>query len=160
MEATLLLLLAAVLAFTGLAGLLFPVLPGAPLLFAGLVVAAWAENFEFIGLGTIIVLAVLSLMTYAVDVAAGILGARRFGASPRAMIGAGVGAVAGLFFGLPGVLLGPFLGACLGEMTAVNDLRMAGRAGFGATVGLVVGAALKIAIAFTMLGIYAFMRFG
>ncbi|RMF98662.1 MAG: DUF456 domain-containing protein [Gammaproteobacteria bacterium] len=158
METALLLLLGALLVLAGLAGLLFPAIPGAPLLFLGLVLAAWAEDFAYVGTGTLSVLAVLALSTYAVDLAAGAFGARRFGASPRAMLGAAIGALLGIFFGLPGVVLGPFAGACAGELTAVADLRAATRAGLGATLGLVLGAALKIALAFVMLGLFAFMR--
>ncbi len=158
MESALLLLLAVLLVASGIAGLLLPGIPGAPLLFLGLVLAAWAEDFAHVGVGTLSVLAVLALASYGIDILAGVLGARRFGASPRALLGAGIGAFVGLFFGLPGVVLGPFLGACLGELTTVADLRAAGRAGIGAALGLVVGAALKIALAFIMLGIFAFMR--
>jgi uncharacterized protein YqgC (DUF456 family) len=157
-EQVLLLVLAACLVVAGLVGLLFPALPGAPLLFLGLVTAAWAEDFAHIGIATLATLAVLALLTYAVDVAAGMFGARRFGASPRAMAGAAIGAVAGLFFGLVGVLVGPFIGAFIGEFTARRNLNAAGRAGYGATIGLVLGTALKIAIAFSMIGIFAVVR--
>ena len=154
----LLLLLGATLAILGMVGLLFPAIPGAPLLFIGLVVAAWAEDFAYVGTGTIVLLALLAALTYAIEIAAGLLGARRFGASPRALVGAGIGAVVGLFFGLPGVLLGPFLGACIGEFTVLGELRSAGRAGLGTALGLLLGMAAKIAVAFSMLGIYAVAR--
>ena len=158
-DAVLLLVLAALLIITGLVGLVLPAMPGAPLLLAGLVVAAWAEDFAYVGMWTIGVLALLALATYVVDIVAGALGAKHFGASPRAMIGAVVGALVGLFFGLVGVLLGPFVGACLGELSMQRTVGEAGWAGFGATVGLVIGAALKIALAFSMLGVYAVVRF-
>lgn len=160
MTTVLLLVLGAGLALLGLVGLLFPALPGAPLLFLGLVVAAWAEGFAYVGTGTLVLLAVLAALTYAIDIAAGILGARRFGASPRAMLGAAIGAVAGLFFGIAGVLLGPFVGACIGEFSHVREVARAGRAGLGAAVGLLLGMALKIAVAFSMIGIFAVARFG
>ena len=147
------------LVLAGFAGLLLPALPGAPLLFLGLVVIAWAEDFAHVGALTLGVLAALAALTYAIDVVAGLLGARRFGASPRAMIGAGIGAVVGIFFGLPGVVLGPLLGACIGQLTTVPDLVAAGRAGIGAALGLVLGAALKIAVAFMMIGIFLLARF-
>jgi uncharacterized protein YqgC (DUF456 family) len=159
MDATVLLwLLAAVLVVAGLLGLLLPVLPGPPLLFAGLLVAAWAEDFAYVGAGTLAVLAGLALMSYAVDFAATALGAKRFGASKRAVVGAAVGAIVGLFFGLPGVLFGPFIGAVIGELTAQRGLGDAGRAGLGATLGLVLGVAGKLALAFSMLGLFALTR--
>ena len=159
MDATVLLwLLAAILVLAGLLGLLLPALPGPPLLFAGLLVAAWAEDFVYVGAGTLALLAALALLTYAVDFAASALGAKRFGASKRAVIGAAVGAVVGLFFGLPGILFGPFIGAVIGELTAQRGLSDAGRAGVGATLGLVLGVAAKLTLAFAMLGLFALVR--
>ena len=151
-------ILSSVLVLAGLAGLVLPALPGAPLLFLGLVAAAWAENFAYIGWGTLTVLGGLAVLTYAIDFAAGAFGARRFGATNRAVVGAALGTLLGLFFGLPGVLLGPFVGAVIGELTGHRDLHRAGKAGIGATLGLALGAAVKIALAFAMLGIFLVVR--
>jgi hypothetical protein len=159
MDTTILLwLLAGVLVLAGVVGLLLPVLPGAPLLFAGLLVAAWTEDFAYVGVWPLTLIAAMGLLTYAVDFAATALGAKRFGASKRAVIGAVVGGLIGLFFGLPGILLGPFIGAVVGELTAQRELRDAGRAGLGATLGLVFGVAAKLALAFSMLGVFALAR--
>jgi uncharacterized protein YqgC (DUF456 family) len=160
MDTTLLLfLLAALLIALGLVGLLLPVLPGAPLLLAGLVVAAWAEGFEEVGWGTLAGIAVLGLLGSFIDFAAGAFGAKRFGASKAGMAGAVAGALLGLFFGLPGVLLGPFVGAIAGELLARRSPEAAGRAGVGAALGLAFGAAAKVALAFTMLGVFLLARF-
>ncbi len=105
------------------------------------------------------VLGALALLTYAVDFAASALGAKRFGASNRAVVGAAIGALVGIFFGLPGILLGPFVGATLGELSDRRGPRDAARAGVGATLGLALGAAAKLALAFSMLGIFALARF-
>jgi hypothetical protein len=152
-------ILATILVIVGLAGLFLPVIPGAVVLFAGLALAAWADDFVYVGWGTLTVLGVLALLTYPADFLASAFGAKRYGASPRAVTGAVIGAVVGIFFGLPGVLLGPFAGAVIGELSTQRHLGRAGRAGFGATVGIVLGAAAKLAIAFTMLGIFAIARF-
>jgi uncharacterized protein len=151
--------LAVVLVLVGLAGLFFPAIPGAVMVFAGLVIAAWADDFVYAGWGTLTTLGVLALLTYPADFMASAFGAKRYGASPRAVTGAVIGAVVGIFFGIPGVLLGPFLGAVIGEFSAQRHLGKAGRAGFGATVGIVLGTAAKLAIAFTMLGVFAIVRF-
>lgn len=151
--------LAAFLLVGGLAGLLLPVLPGAPLLFAGVVVAAWAEDFAYIGTGTLITVGVLAALTFAVDFVASAFGARRYGASGRAVFGATVGAVIGIFFGLVGVLIGPFIGAVIGELTVRRDLNAAGRAGIGATIGLAIGTAAKLALGFAIIGVALVMRF-
>lgn len=151
-------ILAVSLVVAGLAGLVMPVIPGAPLLFLGLVAAAWAEGFAYVGWLTLTILGILCLLAYLVDFAAGAFGARHFGASGRAVIGAGLGAVAGFFFGLIGVVIGPFIGAVAGELTVHRDLKRAGKAGLGTALGLALGAAAKIALAFSMLGIFAVVR--
>lgn len=152
-------ILAVVLVTAGVAGLVLPVIPGPPIIFAGLVMAAWAEGFVHVGGVTIAVLAVLAIIAAAVDFLAGVLGARRFGAGRRAMIGAGAGAFIGLFFGIPGIIAGPFIGAVIGELSVRKNLRSAGLAGIGAWLGLVIGAAAKVAFGFTMIGIFLLVRF-
>lgn len=152
-------ILAAALIGIGIAGLALPALPGAPLLFAGLVVAAWAEDFAYMGTGTIIALAVLALLTYPIDLLAGALGAKKFGASKQAIAGAAIGALVGIFFGLAGILLGPFIGALVGELIQQRELRKAGMSGIGATLGFLLGAVAKLAIAFAMIGLFLLMRF-
>lgn len=156
---TALLLAAALLVLLGLAGLILPALPAGPMIFIGLLLAAWAEDFAFVGWRTLSVLGVLTVLGIAADFVAGAFGARRFGATHRAAVGSAIGAVVGLFFGIIGILIGPFLGAVAGELTARSDLRTAGRAGFGALVGLILGVAAKTAIAFSMIGLFLLVRF-
>ena len=151
--------LAIALVLAGVAGLILPAIPGAPLLFVAALLAAWAENFEYVGIGTLAILAVLAILTYGVDLWATMFGAKRFGASKRAIIGALIGAIAGIFLGFPGVLFGPFIGAVIGELLAQRGLNAAARAGIGATIGWVLGAALKLALAFAMIGIFVVARF-
>ena len=148
-----------VLVVVGIAGLVLPAMPGPPLLFGGLLLAAWIEEFNFVGWVTLTVLGVLAALTYVVDFVASALGVSRFGASTRAVWGAVLGALVGLAFGPIGILLGPFVGALLGELSLQRTLSQAGRAGLGATIGLVVGTALKMAIAFAMLGVFLIVRF-
>ena len=152
-------ILAFLLVIAGLVGLAFPALPGAPLLFAGLFVAAWIEGFVYVGSKTLIVLGIMTILTYGVDFLASAFGAKRFGASRRAIIGATLGAIAGIFFGIIGILLGPFIGAVLGELSHRSNLRVAGMAGVGATLGLALGIAAKLTLAFAMLGIFVIVRF-
>ncbi|NTU97939.1 MAG: DUF456 domain-containing protein [Chlorobiaceae bacterium] len=156
---TLLWTLAAILVAAGLAGLVMPALPGIGLIFAGLVTAAWAEGFAYVGWKTLIVLGILTLITIGVDLVAGALGAKKFGAGKQAVIGAAIGGFAGIFFGLPGIIFGPFLGALIGELLARRNWNEAGFAAVGTWLGVLVGAALKIAIAFTMIGIFILVRF-
>ncbi len=152
-------ILALVLVLAGIVGLVLPALPGPLLLFAGLWLAAWAEGYVYVGTATLVFLGILAAVASLADFVAGAFGARRYGASGRSVTGAALGAVVGLFFGIPGLLLGPFIGALLGELSARRDLIAAGRAGWGATIGLVLGTAAKVALGITMLGVFVLARF-
>ncbi len=152
--------LAALLILIGLAGTLLPALPGVPLIFVGMLLAAWVDDFERVGAGTLIVLGTLTLVSLALDFWATAHGAGRVGASRLAMLGAAIGTLVGLFFGLPGLALGPFIGALIGELVHLRDLRTqalghATKVGFGTWFGILLGIALKFALAFAMLGLFA-----
>ncbi|ABK99405.1 DUF456 domain-containing protein [Pelobacter propionicus] len=157
-QTLILLIFGAMLSLTGLAGTLLPFLPGAPLLFVGLLLCAWAENFQYVGIGTLMVLAAMAALTWLVEFLASVLGVKKFGGSRRAMLGAALGGVVGMFLGPAGILLGPFVGAVLGEMSLDRSLDRAGRAGFGTVVGLAIGVAGKLAIAIAMLGLFLLVR--
>lgn len=152
-------LLAVVLIALGVVGLVLPALPGPPLLYAGLFVAAWAEDFAYVGRVTLIGLGLMAALAWLADLLAGAFGARRYGASGRSVLGAAIGALVGLPFGLVGFLLGPFIGAALGELSTRRGLVAAGRAGWGATLGLVLGTAAKLALGTAMLAWFAVVRF-
>src|SRR5687767_14149508 len=107
--------LGVLLVLVGLAGILLPALPGTVLIFGGLLLAAWAEDFARVGIGTLMLIGVMGALSYSVDFVAAALGAKHMGASPRAVVGAALGTVLGLFFGLPGLIFGPLVGAVLGE---------------------------------------------
>lgn len=152
-------LLAALLVVAGLVGTVVPALPGAPLVFAGLFLGAWIGSFEAVGWATLGVLALLAVLAWVVDFVAAALGARYVGAGPRAFWGATLGAVVGMFFGLAGLLLGPFIGAVAGELSVGRGLRQSGRAGVGAWLGVVFATAAKLALVFLMIGIFALSFF-
>jgi len=147
-------ILAGTLIIVGLAGTVVPALPGVPVVFAGLLLAAWADGFVTVGWGTLTVLAVLTALSVIIDLLAAAFGAQRLGASQRAFWGATLGAMVGIFFGLAGIILGPFIGAVAAELSDGQGARQAGRSGYGAWLGVVVGTAAKLAIAFLMLGIF------
>lgn len=151
--------LAAVLVVGGVVGTVLPVLPGPILVLLGLVLAAWLDGFTAVGGGTIAALCALAALAHAVDFAAGVLGVKRVGATRSAVIGAALGAIVGLFFGLPGLVFGPFLGAVIGEFLERGSLEGTGRVGVATWVGMLVGGALKLALVFVMIGLFAFQRF-
>lgn len=143
-----------VLILIGIAGLVFPGLPGTPLVYAGLVLAAFIDDFSRVGWPTLILLAILTVLSLGVDFIAAALGAQRVGASGKALWGATLGGVIGIFFGLPGLVVGPFVGAVLGQLAGNRDLLHAGRVGVGTLFGMLIAAVLKIAVTVTMLGVF------
>jgi uncharacterized protein YqgC (DUF456 family) len=122
-----------------------------PLVFAGLLLAAWVGGFQQVGWPVLLLLGVLALLSLAVDAAAAGLGAKRVGASRAAILGAALGTLVGVFFGLPGLLVGPFAGAAAGQFLVRGDLADAGRAGFAAWIGFLLGSLAKLALAAMML---------
>lgn len=151
---TVLWIAAVVLVLVGLAGTVLPALPGAPLVFLGLLLVAWADGFQRVGWIPLLILALLTFLTFMVDVMMTGHGARRTGASGKAVLGATAGTIVGLFFGIPGLIAGPFIGAVAGEFLATRNLAQAGKAGVGTWVGLAFAMAAKVALVFTMIGIF------
>lgn len=147
-------LLAVCLVILGLVGTVVPVLPGVPIAFAGMVLAAWITDFQLVGWGTLGVLAVLTLLALLIDFLASAFGAKRLGASPWAFWGAMLGAFVGMFFGLIGIIIGPFAGAVIAELSQGQGAKQAGRSGYGVWLGMIVGTAAKLAIVFIMIGIF------
>lgn len=151
--------LVAILFVVGFAGLVLPAIPGAILIFGGALLGAWIDNFQFVGVGALVTIGVMAAFTFICDIAGTALGAKRFGASRRAIAGAAIGTVIGIFFGVVGILIGPFLGAVIGQLTHQGDLAAATRAGIGASIGLAIAAAGKIALGIAMIGVFLIVRF-
>ena len=152
-------LLAFVLVIVGIAGSVLPALPGVPMVFAGLLLAAWVDDFQRVSLWVVGLLGFLTLISIVVDFAATALGAQRVGATRWAILGAAIGTLAGVVLGIPGLILGPFIGAVIGEMLSHGEFQKATRAGLATWMGLIFGTLAKIALAFTMLGVFALAYF-
>lgn len=151
--------LAGLLVLVGLAGTIVPALPGTSLVLIGLILAAWADGFEKVGWFPLVVIAGLTVLSMVVDFLATSLGAKRAGASWLAVAGAAVGTIIGLFFSLPGLILGPFVGAVLGEYLARRNRDQAIKAGIGTWLGLLLGTVGSLVLVFLMLGVFAFAYF-
>ena len=152
--------IAALLMVVGVAGIVLPAIPGTPLIFAGMLLAAGVDGFQRIEWWWLAILGVLTLVSVGVDFWATAVGAKRVGASRKAIVGAVVGTVAGLFFMPIGLFAGPFLGALVGELwhgrrVDSQQLGQATKVGFGTWMGIVFGIVLKLALAFTMFALFA-----
>ena len=146
-------ILGAALVAVGLAGIVLPAIPGVPLVVLGVVAIAWADGFQRIGGMTIGVCGALALLAVAVDYLAGAMGAKKFGATKWGVLGAVAGIVPGLFFGLPGMILGPAVGAVAFEYWKNPDFKAASKAGAGVMIGFAVGIVAKCAIALAIVGL-------
>ncbi|MBC5781449.1 DUF456 family protein [Ramlibacter sp. USB13] len=154
MNDTLLWLLSAALIVAGLAGIVLPALPGTILVLAGIVLGAWIDDFTRVGAFAVGTVTVLAILAWLMDYVAGILGAKRAGASRQALIGAAIGTVAGIFMGLVGVLFMPLVGAAVGEYMARREHGQAVRVGIATWLGLMAGMLAKFVLAFMMIGIF------
>jgi len=146
--------LAIALMAAGVVGTFLPVLPGAALVFAGMLLAAWIDHFQRIGWITLTILGALTVLVFLIDVVAALFGAKRVGASRLAITGAAVGTVIGMFFGIVGLLIAPFMGAFIGELVARGRMEPAARVGLATWLGMAVGALAKMAVVLAMLGVY------
>lgn len=147
-------LLSVALIVIGVAGTVLPALPGTLLVLAGIVLGAWIDDFTRVGWGVVAVAGFLAIVAWALDYLAGLLGARKAGASRQAIVGAALGTVAGLFLGLVGVLFMPLMGAAIGEYLARRDRQRAVTVGIATWLGLMAGLVGKVVIAFVMIGLF------
>ncbi|MDX2220296.1 MAG: DUF456 domain-containing protein [Burkholderiales bacterium] len=150
---------ALLLILIGFAGTLLPALPGLPFIFGGLWLGAYIDQYAQVSVWVVVLLGVMTAGAMGLDFMAGVLGAKRVGASKEALLGAAVGALLGIFFGLIGIFVGPFIGAFIGEYIARGKLGEAGKVGIGTWLGIVAGAVVKIATAVMMIVIFAFAYF-
>lgn len=148
-------LLAALLILGGLAGSVLPALPGIPMIFGGIWLSAAVDGYRHVGLWWLIGIGVLGTFGVVVDFLASTLGAKRVGASRRALWGATLGTVIGMFFGFLGLAFGPFVGALVGELSAGNSVLRAAHVGVGTWLGLLFGTLIKLVISFVMVGLLA-----
>jgi len=154
MTVTLLWILSVALILLGVAGTILPALPGTAFVLAGIVLGAWIDDFTRVSTTTVVVLTFMALVAWVLDYVAGLLGAKRAGASKQALIGAAVGTVVGLFMGIIGVLFMPLVGAAVGEYIARRDEKNAMKVGVATWLGIMAGLIAKIVIAFMMIGIF------
>ncbi len=149
-------ILALLLVAIGIIGSVLPMLPGVPLVFAGMLLAAWHGDFARVGILSMVIIGAIGVLAWAVDFFASIVTAKKVGASKNALIGAGLGAVLGIFAGLPGLILGPAIGAVIGELTAHSNKTKATVVGVAAGLGFVLAMVIKLLLILVMLAIFGY----
>jgi uncharacterized protein YqgC (DUF456 family) len=138
----------------GLVGCVVPGIPGTPLILAAALVHRLVFGEASIGYWALSFMALLTLLSLALDYLATLYGARRLGATWRGLTGAMLGMVIGLFFGPIGIVLAPFLGATAFEYLGGRELKAASKAGLGTLLGILAGAVGKAACALAMIGFF------
>jgi uncharacterized protein len=146
--------LVVILIVVGMAGTVLPALPGTALILAGIILGAWIDGFNRVGAAMVTAITVLAVLSWVLDYVSGLLGARKVGASRKAVVGAMIGTVVGLFAGLIGVLFLPLVGAAIGEYLAIKDQRRAVQVGVATWIGIMVGLVAKVVIGFMMIGLF------
>ncbi|HPX89552.1 MAG TPA: DUF456 domain-containing protein [Methylophilaceae bacterium] len=149
-------LLAAVLVLVGIAGTILPMLPGIPLVFVGLFIAAWIDGFAKVSVLTIIIIGLIALLALIVEFVASFITVKKAGASKYALWGAAIGGLIGFFTGPLGLIIGTAVGAAIGELLAEKETSQATAVGIAAGLGFVVALVAKVVLLLIMLAIFAY----
>jgi uncharacterized protein YqgC (DUF456 family) len=148
-------IICAILMLVGLLGVVLPVLPGIPLSWLGLFIYAIGTGFDRISVTVVVIFFVLMLLTLVLDFALPMLGAKKHKASRLGIFGTFIGFTAGIFvLGIWGLILGPFIGALLGELLSGKKPQQAFRSAMGAFLGFIAGTLFKIVVILTMAGFF------
>lgn len=147
-----------VLIVVGLIGTVVPILPGTGLVFGGILLYALYFGIETVGLTTLVLFGVATVLSFVLDLLASLYGAKRFGASRSGVIGSAVGGIGGfLILNLPGLIFGVFVGAVIGEyFLAKKNIDEALKAGAGSILGFFGGVVLKLILALVMTIVFMF----
>jgi len=124
------------------------------MIFGGVWLVAAVDNYRHIGLWWLLLIGGLGTAGVIIEFIASTLGAKRVGASRLALWGASLGTLVGMFFSIPGLLLGPFIGALLGELASGTSVLRSAHVGVGTWIGLLFGTLLKLVISLMMVGLF------
>lgn len=146
--------LVALLLLLGLVGTVLPFLPGAPLIFAGILLHAWMTDFSPITGQRLLILLGLAIAAQGLEWLGWALGVTWLGGSLWAVLGSLVGAAVCLFFGLPGLLVGLLVGAIAGELLRSGRFAHSLSAGVGVLIGTILGFFGRIAMTLSMVALF------
>jgi uncharacterized protein YqgC (DUF456 family) len=151
------LILASLFFLFGLAGTFIPALPGAPLIFLGMLIYGYFDGFVHLNWTFYLLQGLAVIIVFLLDYLAGVWGVKRYGGSKIAVWGSIIGSIIGLIFlGPLGIILGPFLGAIAGELLMKKSAEQALRSGWGTVIGFLGGLMMKLTVEIAMI-IWFFM---
>ena len=131
---------------TGLLGCVIPIIPGPPLSYVGLLFLHFTKSYQ-LSTNELIIWAVVTTVVYILDYIIPAWGTKKFGGSKRGVWGSIIGLLIGMFMFPPiGIIIGPFIGAVIGELSTGKESRLALRSGFGSFMGLLTGIVLKLIV--------------
>lgn len=135
-----------ILIITGILGCVLPFLPGPPMSYMGILLLHFTNGFQFTN-RFLLIWAVITIVVVALDYIIPVWGTKKFGGSKQGVWGSVIGLIAGLFFFPPfGIIIGPFAGAVIGELTAGKNSKAALKSGFGSFIGFLTGTILKLIV--------------
>ena len=144
-----------VLILIGLLGCVLPIVPGPPLSYAGLLLLHFTERYQFSS-SFLITWAVITVVAYTIDFVIPALGTKKFGGSKRGIWGSIIGLLIGMFLFPPiGIIVGPFAGAVIGELSTGKESKEAFKSGFGSFLGFLAGTLLKLIVSGMMTWYFA-----
>jgi len=141
----------------GLAGIILPIVPGVPIIFAAALIYALITDFAAISGQTIIIFAILTIVSFLLDWLATVIGVKKLGGSYAGMIGAFIGMIIGLLLpgvGIFGFILTAFIGAFAFEWLVSKKAQVAFKAGLGSFIGFIAGGVMRFVIGATMIGVF------
>ncbi|MBU7314455.1 MULTISPECIES: DUF456 domain-containing protein [Paenibacillus] len=144
-----------ILFLVGMAGAVYPVLPGALAIYAAFFVYGFMVGFEPFGVWFWLVQTTIVAVLMVADYAVSAVGVKKFGGTRASVIGSTIGLLIGPFvIPVAGLLIGPFLGAVVGELIVGTEFRQAVRAGIGALVGFFSGLVVKLVLQLLMIVLF------
>jgi uncharacterized protein YqgC (DUF456 family) len=155
----LLFVISIILIFIGALGAVYPALPGAPVALIGFFLLAWESDFQKVGYLTLIILTILTIISFLLDTFASIFGAKILRASKYGILGVTIGTIIGIFMGPIGIFAGPFLGALIGEVYNGTSLLKSGTVAVGTLISTVIAIAIKVSLMASMIACFAFAYF-
>jgi uncharacterized protein YqgC (DUF456 family) len=142
-----LIIVGSILIITGLVGCIIPGLPGPPLSYLGVILQQFRPGESPFTLRFLVIWGLITLAVSLLDYLLPIFGTKKYGGSRQGVYGSVAGLLIGLFFFPPlGIIIGPFLGAFLGELISGKHTAEAIRAAFGSFVGFLTGTAAKLVV--------------
>ncbi len=148
-------LIALAVMVVGLVGIIVPFVPGLPLMYLSYLLYGFVSGWEKVTLSSIVLFGIITLASLFIDISAGALGAKKYGASKSGFWGAILGVLFGsVIFGFFGLFIGPILGAFIGELIDGKPHPLAARATWGTVVGLLAGSFVKLIVGVCLVGVF------